>query len=47
VGGANAKSPFRGMKFDKSKSADSAALFQILDLSGALCVLRENTRFGR
>jgi len=49
VGGANAKSPFCGMKFDKSKSADLAALFQILglNLSGALYFLRENTRLGR
>ncbi|EET79204.1 hypothetical protein CAMSH0001_0814 [Campylobacter showae RM3277] len=41
MGGANAKSPFCGMKFDKSKSADLAALFQILRLnpSGSLCIL--------
>jgi hypothetical protein len=48
VGGANAKSPFRRMKFDKSKSAEFAALFQILRLnpSGSLYFLRENTRLG-
>jgi len=37
------------MKFDKSKSADLAALFQILGLnpSGTLCILCENTRLDR
>jgi hypothetical protein len=37
------------MKFDKSKSANFAALFQILRLnpSGSLYFLRENTRLDR
>jgi hypothetical protein len=37
------------MKFDKSKSADLVALFQILRLnpSGTLYFLRENARLGR
>jgi|GEM_PF-2152723 len=37
------------MKFDKSKSAEFAALFQILSLnpSGALGFLLENAQLGR